>query len=115
MSTHARDGSQGRASRARYDFVAVPGQVEMTLPQGEQMILHSAELKSAEFLLRESAFAFSLGSGFSVANVIVQGGELDVLLQSLERKEVDVLASEADLQRRAKELEGFSGLLTQKI
>ena len=86
----------------QYDYVAAPGQVEMTLFPGEQMILHMSAIKAPEVLYRESAYAFSLGNAASFENVIVPDGEVAHLAKSLLRIELDITAVEAHLQERAK-------------
>lgn len=89
----------------QYDFIAVPGQIEMTLLPGHQMILHSSRDKSPGLLFAVSAFAFSQGPSASLSKAAAPGGELESLVQSLMRVELDVVATEADLQRRAQQLE----------
>ena len=88
----------------QYEFIAVPGHIEMTLPPGYQMILHNSINKAPEPLFAESALAFSLGSSASLMEAAAPGGKLETLARSLVKVEVDVGKVEKALQQRAQQL-----------
>ena len=90
----------------QYEFIAVPGHIEMTLPPGYQMILHNSINKAPEPLFAESALAFSLGSSASLMEAAAPGGKLEDLMRSLVKVELDVVIIEKALQQRAQQLLG---------